>query len=313
MKTLLIGATGLLGHALWRDWSQKPGWSVQGTSLSLPIPGLEALDVLDRKALQGVFDRIRPEATVLLASDPFVDGCQADPKRSRPLNVDAACAAAEEARRVGSTFVFFSSDYVFDGAKAPYCETDPVGPLNEYGKQKVEAEAGIARACPDHLILRISGLFGWELRRKNFVLQVLDRLDCGSDLVAAEDIRYHPTYAPNLSEVTAELLENGCRGVYHAVGADEHSRYDFARLVAEVFGLDGSKIKKVRQAELKLPAPRPANSSLSTQKLAGAVSAPLWGARQALEHMRDTRKDWEAYAASLGTLDPCGMKREPVK
>jgi dTDP-4-dehydrorhamnose reductase len=219
--------------------------------------------------------------------------------------VDAACAAAEEAQRVGSRFVFFSSDYVFDGTKAPYSESDPVRPLNEYGKQKVEAEAGIARACPEHLILRISGLFGWELRRKNFVLQVLDRLTSGSDLSAAEDIRYHPTYAPNLSEVTAQLLEKGCRGVYHAVGADEHSRHGFARLIAEVFGLDNSKIRGVRQAELKLPAPRPANSSLSTRKLAGAVGAPLWGARQALEHMRDTRTDWEAYAASLGTLGPC--------
>lgn len=306
MKTLLLGATGLLGHALWRDWARKPGWSVLGTSLGLPLPGLETLDVLDRKALKGVFDRYRPQATVMLASDPFVDGCQTDPKRSRPLNVDAACAGAEEAARVGSKFVFFSSDYVFGGTRAPYSETDPTDPLNEYGRQKVEAEAGIASACPDHLILRISGLFGWELRRKNFVLQVLDRLTSGSDLSAAEDIRYNPTYAPNLSEVTAQLLERGCRGIYHAVGADEYSRYDFARLIAEVFGLDNSKIRGVRQAELKLPAQRPANSSLSTKKLAGAVAAPLWGARQALEHMRDTRKDWEAYAASLGTLGPCG-------
>ena len=299
MKVLLLGASGLLGQALWRDWSARKGWTVVGTCRSLPLPNLESLDVLDRPSLKSIFEKHRPEAALLLASDPFVDGCQADPARSRPLNVDTPFAAAEEAARVGSRIVFFSSDYVFDGAKAPYSETDAPNPLNEYGRQKVKAEEGISRLCPDHLILRISGLFGWELRRKNFVLQVLDRLNSGSDLVAAEDIRYRPTYAQNLSEVTAQLLKKGARGIYHAAGADEHSRYDFARLTAEVFGLDGSKIKRVRQAELKLPAQRPANSSLSTKKLAGAVSARLWGARAALEHMRDCGPEWERYTASL--------------
>lgn len=304
IRALVVGATGLLGHGLWREWSRRAGWEVVATARAASLPGLEAVDVEDRAAFGALVERVKPRVTVLLASNPHVDYCERHPEQTRKLNVDATVAAAASAAAAGSKFVFFSSDYVFDGKAGPYGEADPPNPINEYGRQKLESERGVARACPDSLILRISGLFGWELRRKNFVLQVVDALKAGRKLTAASDIRYNPTYAPNLAAVLAELVEKDCRGIYHAAGAEEFSRYDFAQEVARAFGLDDPLIEAVKQAELRSPTPRPLHTSLRTDKVRAASSSPLLGARKALRDMRRAEAEWERYAAGLQAPGP---------
>ena len=206
------------------------------------------------------------------------------------------------ARDAGSTFVFFSSDYVFDGKGGPYGEDDPVSPINEYGRQKVEAERGIAAIGRNHLILRISGVFGWELGRKNFVLQVVDRFTAGQPVQAASDIVYNPTYACDLPAVVAELVEGGARGLFHACGPQELPRRDFAARAADTFGFDGSRVAAVSADSMKTDAPRPRRTGMRTGKLLAATKTPMRGAADALRHMKAEEAAWLAYAASFAKV-----------
>jgi dTDP-4-dehydrorhamnose reductase len=220
------------------------------------------------------------------------------PKETRRLNVEATQKVAETVKLAAAKLVFFSTDYVFDGEKkTPYMEKDPTHALNEYGRQKVAAENAIQTTLKNHLIVRISGVFGWELKPKNFVLQLLDKTKTGKVKVAS-DLRYNPTYAPDIAAALADLVSQDARGVFHLSGSEQFSKYDFGRRVADVFGLDASRLEPAKSSELS-PVRRPACSSLDCSKLFATVPSPPMSAGRALEAMKEAAAEWEAYSKSL--------------
>jgi dTDP-4-dehydrorhamnose reductase len=94
---------------------------------------------------------------------------------------------------------------VFDGKKdEPYTESDPVNPLNVYGKSKLMGEREALATCPNTLILRTSWLYG--LHGKNFVMTILNRATAQPEVRVVDDQRGSPTYARHLAEVIAELV-----------------------------------------------------------------------------------------------------------
>lgn len=304
IRALVLGATGLVGHYCWRRWSKRPGWSVVGTWHKTRLPGLERADLLDAARTRALIRDAKPSLVLIAAANPFVDYCERHPDETRAVNVEATIEAVSGAMEAGATAVFLSSDYVFDGRHAPYGEGDAVGPLNEYGRQKVDAERAVARLGADHLTARISGVFGWELSRKNSVLQTLERARGGRPTHGAVDVRANPTYAANLPDVLAELWEGGRRGTYHVAGAEELTRFDFFLEVARAFELDRGLILKATMASMYAPALRPLHSSLRTDKVRSQVKAPLWGAAKALSHMRAEEAAWNSCAESLKSPDP---------
>jgi len=166
-----------------------------------------------------------------------------------------------------------------------YREDAAVGPINEYGRQKVEAEA-IARQVPTWIVLRVSGVFGVDERRKNFVYQVVDRLRAGAPVVAADDQTLCPTWAPALADALAALLRAGFTGTCNVVGPEPTVRADFARRIAAAFGLDPASVNGVHSSELTSAAPRPARSSLSDGLLRSVLGRGLPSLDVALAEMR---------------------------
>lgn len=300
MRALIVGASGLLGHALYRRWTER-GWDVAGTYREFALDGLRRLDVLEPGSLDALLEELKPRVVAFPASIPHVDYCQQHPEETRRLNVDATLSAARAAREAGARFVFFSTDYVFDGRRGGYTESDAPAPLGAYGRQKLEAERGLL-AVPGALVLRVCGLFGWEFRQKNFVLQAVRRLKAGERFQAAEDQSYTPTYVPFLADAVGDLAERGAEGLLHLAGSERLSRVEFARAAAEAFGLDAGLVEPVGSASLTRPgaAPRPADSSLDCSKAAALLGRPVPGAREGLKAMARAQGQWEEYAAQKG-------------
>jgi len=302
MRALIIGATGLLGHALFRHLSGRRGWQVCATTYDIAVPGFEPLDVLEAGAVERVLDRFEPEAVIFPAANPFVDYCQKHPEETRRLNVAGTLACARMTFQRGARFVFFSTDYVFDGTKREgYREEDEPHPLNEYGRQKLEVERALSFEAGRALVVRTSALFGWELQPKNFVLQVLARLKEGQRVQAPLDLDYNPTYVPSLAEAIALLLEEDARGLYHVAGSERLSRAELARKAAAAFGLDASLVEAVPAAALSKPGatPRPLHTSLLCEKARRLLGFKLPGAGEGLEAMKSSASEWEEYAGRL--------------
>lgn len=286
-RSLVIGASGQVGGLL-AERCRDAGQECLGTASSNPQPGLRRLDLRDGPAVAELLKSFRPDVVFLPAALTHVDYCEAHPDECRAINVAGTAHVAREARAVGATLVFFSTEHVFSDSETPLAEDGPPAPKNVYSRSKVDAERLIRELVPDdHLILRASWVFGPERQQKNFVHRAVRALRRGEPLVVPADQYGQPTYAPDLAATTLELLAAGQRGTFHAVGPECVSRLAFAQTIAGVFALDGGLIRGVPTSQLGQPAPRPLRVPLRRTRLIAALGKdPIRNPSDALREMR---------------------------
>ncbi len=252
MRVLVIGATGLLGGALLEGWDVD---QVIGA-------GSRDADVRNPGELQRLFERHRPEWTVLAAAYSDVDGCERDPERAHQVNCVGALNVARAAKEARSKLLFISTDYVFDGTKAaPYEPDDPVNPLNVYGHSKEQAEQGIQDLLPHCCIVRTSWLFGTKGRC--FPNTILERARNHNKLAVVDDQIGTPTFTRDLAREIVVLVRAGAEGTIHASNSGECSWYEFAREIVTTAGLTDVVVEPIRTEDLPRPARRPSYSALS--------------------------------------------------
>ena len=266
MRPLLItGATGTLGRAF------AGICDVRGLAYHLTARG--EIDIADPASVAAALDRLEPWAVVNTAGYVRVDDAEREPERcyrentAGPATLAAACAAR------GLLLLTFSSDLVFDGSKAlPYVESDPVAPLNVYGRTKAEGEARVLAALPSALVVRASAFFGpWD--EYNFVTIALRELAAGRTFVAAGDAVVSPTYVPDLVNTSLDLLIDGEGGLWHLANSGAVTWAELARRAADLAGVDASGIEGRPTRELGLAAPRPLYSALGSER--GTLLPPL--------------------------------------
>ncbi len=267
MKLLLLGAQGQLGRAL------LPVMKALGTVIPL---ARQECDLEDIDGLARCVRQHAPDVIVNAAAYTAVDKAETDVERARTINALAPAVIAEEAKRVGARFIHYSTDYVFgDQQGHPWLETDAPGPLNAYGRTKLDGEVNIQAIGGDFLILRTSWVYGAQ--GHNFAKTILklaqerDTLRIVSDQIGA------PTDAGLIAEVTARLISLGPQassGLYHLAAWGETSWHGFAaHLIAEAKRLRPDvewQVRDILQVETKdyiTAAQRPKNSRLNTAKL----------------------------------------------
>jgi dTDP-4-dehydrorhamnose reductase len=250
----VVGAGGMLGQ----DIVRAAGERVIGL-------GRDDLDVTDARAVNDVL----AGATVInCAAFTDVDGAEADSEAAHAVNLDGARNVAAAAERV----IYVSTDYVFDGTKPrPYVESDPTGPLQEYGHSKLAGEHATADANDNHLVVRSSWLFGAGGR--NFVDTMLALGRERDELLVVDDQVGSPTFTAHLAEALVALAEGDERGILHVAGAGSCSWFEFAQTIFERAGTD-AQLRPCTTGEFPRPARRPANSVLASER--GAPALPTW-------------------------------------
>ena len=309
-KVLVVGGTGLVGNTLVRVWEARGVQVEAATYHCHAAGGFLQLDMQDEPQVRELLTSRRPAVVAVPAANPYVDYCELHPEETRRVNVAGTLNVARACRDAGARMIFYSSDYVFDGVKGVYTEEDAPCPINEYGRQKAEAERGVLAADPRNLVIRTSGAYGWQWEPKNFVLQIRAKLAAGQEMRVADDVRYNPTYVENLAEITAALVAADASGIFHVVGAEEIVRFEFASRVARAFGLNPGLLKPTPMSQLGSPTPRPKQSSLCTDKVRAAVSPQPIGVDVGLRRMLGQEGAWRAYAKTLP--DPAA-KTAPVR
>jgi dTDP-4-dehydrorhamnose reductase len=280
----VVGASGLLGAYLHRSFSES-GPTV-GTGYDHAGGDLLTLDVRDEEAVHGLLAEHMPRAVVCAAAISNVERCEMDPERSSEINVEGTLSLARAAVRVGATFVFLSSEYVYDGLEGPYDETACTRPLNEYGRQKQRVERLLPSLTGgDFVIARVSCLYGHERTGKNFVHQLWSALSEGREFRAPSDQIGTPTAVANAAEVIRELVLRDVRGIYHVAGPEPMLRSQFALLAARELGLDPGLVRPTPTAEMGLLAARPMGAGLITARVRAATGKRLWAPQEGIREM----------------------------
>jgi dTDP-4-dehydrorhamnose reductase len=285
VRALVIGGSGQVGAALYARLGER-GHDVMATHHRVAQPWTRPLDLADAGAIEALLAEVEPDWVLCPAGLTHVDHCEDHPAEAFRANRDAPAAAARLATKRGAGFVFYSTEYVFDGAGGPYGEQDPPSPLSVYGRSKLEGERAVRDANPRALVVRTTVVYGPEPQGKNFVHQMLRRAAAGQRMTIPADQRSSPTYNRDLAAATVELVERGVTGVMHLAGPEIMDRHAFARIVCEVFGLDASLLTPVTTASLGQRAARPLDAGLLIDRARALLATPLRGPREGLEAMR---------------------------
>lgn len=290
MKALVIGASGHVGGALL-DAVAQSGGAVVGTHFSRPAARTRPLDVRDEEAVRRCFAAEKPAVVFLGANTAGVDYCETHPEDAHALNVAATRNVARAACQGGATLVYYSTDHVFDGCSGPYTEDDTPCPASVYGKTKLAAERIIQELVPEHLILRTTGVFGWNRASRNFAMQVWSHLQAGRAMRVPDDQWGNATLASYLAEVSVRLAQDGVIGVVNVSGKDRLPQAALASALARSLSLDTSLIIGTPTARLGQVAPRPLQAGLTTGKLQQLLrTEPL----DLGESLKRFRRQWRA-------------------
>lgn len=283
-KILLTGANGQVGWELQRTLSSL------GEVVALDSQGLNLADSVD---LRDKLKTLAPEVIVNAAAYTAVDKAESEADRAHAVNAIAPGIMAEEAARSGALLVHYSTDYVFDGSGAtPWREDDTCGPLNVYGRTKLEGEHLIQASGCRHLIFRTSWVYG--ARGSNFLL-TMRRLMCErAELKIVDDQIGAPTWCRDLAEATAQILSQLASpsltntepwGVYHMCNAGETSWHGFAQAIRGMIPSETCTLKQliaIPSTEYPTPAQRPHNSRLDTTKMQQTFGLQLQAWQSAL-------------------------------
>jgi dTDP-4-dehydrorhamnose reductase len=287
MKILLTGTNGQVGHELQR--------SLQGLGEVIAVDRSQ-MDLADLDQVRAVIRRVQPGLIVNPAAYTAVDQAEKEPALAMRINAHAPAVMAEEAAKLGAGIVHYSTDYVFDGTKqGAWVETDTPRPINAYGASKLAGEQAIMAAGVPHLILRTSWVYG--MRGKNFLLTVLRLAAERDELRIVGDQFGAPTWSRSIADTTAQLLArldaregvlaamaHGQGGIYHLSSAGKTSWHGFTEeIVAHPAVANKPKVTAIGTADYPLPAPRPRNSVMAGERLAGlGIHMPDWQTALAL-------------------------------
>ena len=266
-RVLVVGASGQVGTQVLRI---LPSGSAIPTSRRAEKPGWTALDLATvSEAEANELDR-RFEITAIycIGGMTYVDGCESTPELARRINCKGPAILAATAAKHGARFVYFSTDYVFNGRNGPYAEDEPGDPIDAYGMSKWLGERAVQDAHPAALVIRTTTVYGPDPNGKNFLYSLRKGLAGTKPFRVPADQISTPTYNLDLAAAVVALAESGAHGVFHIAGPNLVSRLEFAQRAAAVLGLDPATLSGVSTAELAQIAARPLRGGLLTGKLA---------------------------------------------
>ena len=232
-RILLLGASSFLGRHLQRRLD--PARDL-GTHFSRPLPGTAFFDARSR-ALGGLVASRRFSHAVLMWAEARIDACKADPRRSALLNVEAPKAVIDELIGRGIKPVFVSTECVFDGRRGRYSEADEPCPNTLYGAQKLAVERHLRASGAEHVVLRLSKVYGEDAADGTLLTELRERLRAGGEARCATDQIFNPVHVEDAVEFIRRIIARDLSGVFHISGTETVSRFDLAVRLAAAMGV----------------------------------------------------------------------------
>jgi len=274
METILIcGATGQLGSALY-DQLRNASDKVYGTFKSqrpenLINKDLFQLDIQNEEQVQALLEKIKPDIIINTVAMTHVDNCELNQTEAYSINVIGNRNLLKYSAPT-TKFIFISTYYIFEGAKEKptetYCESDPVHPLNYYGKTKQLAEEDTIKK-ENSLIIRTSKIYSLGRDQRNFLARLYSTLQQQQTSAQVDDQYTNPIMVETLASSIITLITKHKKGIYHIGGKDIVSNYQFAIAFADFCNKEQELIIKIDSSQSQQPALRPKNCSLDITKV----------------------------------------------
>ena len=273
-KVIITGSNGLLGQSLLELLLQeKENYQVFGFSRGKNRTGRTdfdyvSIDITDKNRLKNEVEKINPDFIINTAAMTQVDDCETNKKACDTLNVDVVKWLAEISSTINCHLIQISTDFIFDGKKGYYKETDAPNPLSYYGLSKLKSEEVLTNSTIDFTILRTILVYGkvYNMSRNNIVLWVKKMLENQQEITIVDDQYRMPTYVVDLAMACKIAIDKKAIGIFNIASNTLLSVYQIAQEIANCFGLNKDFIKPISTATLNQTAPRPAKTGFDLTK-----------------------------------------------
>jgi len=268
-RILITGVSGLLGINFAQEiLNQHDVVAVdRGKLVNAPFKILKS-DLLDSGAVDSALDNAQPEWVVNCAALADLDSCEDNPDLARRLNTDLPAQFSKACRSRGISFVHISTDAVFDGLlNAFYTEEDAPNPLSVYARTKLDGEQAVFAENPSAIVARVN-FFGWSLTgRRSLAEFFIHNLTNNKSMSGFTDVKFCPMLVNDTARILIKMLQKNMSGLYHVVGPQAMSKYQFGVEIARRFGLKEGQISPKSINTSSLIARRSNNLCLSINKL----------------------------------------------
>lgn len=289
MNTLLItGGSGFVGKNLVSFFS--PRCRVVATHFQhAPAPKSESLrlDVTDFDAVCSVFDRVKPTAVIHAAGNKDVRFCEEHPEQAHKINALGIQNVARACRQVRAQIVYISTDLVFECTRGDYKEDETPEPSLVYGQSKLQGERLAREEWADVAICRSGGIYG---ERSPLLAWLLAEISSGKNVECLVDVFNTPTYAENLAEMIEVVINKRLTGIFHTVGRERVSRFEFFQAYAKSLDLDSNLLSPVSMAQLGETLLLQPDASLSSKQTSSRLGINFNSVSEGFARMR-AKKD----------------------
>ena len=272
MKYIIIGASGKIGKYFLKKKNIIFTYNKKKLTNGVKFNLL-------RDDFQKIVQKNRISRAVILSAYSDPDFCKKYLKKSRLINVTKTKKLINALIKNNIYFIFFSTEFVYNGKKGNYKEDAFTKPINVYGKQKLEIEKYIQKNTQNYCIFRIAKTYGDQTWDNSLINDFLKRSKKKIITFAASDQIFSPIYVRDLVKITDFFIKKMIKGIYNVGGNKAISRYKLYKKFN--FLLKNNKIypqvtivkKKLR--DFKFFDKRPNNVSFNTKKLRKTLNFKL--------------------------------------
>lgn len=265
MESLLItGGSGFVGKNLASFFA--PRCSVVTTHFQHPPAHTTKsfqLDVTRSDSVFSIFDRVGPTAVIHVAGNKNIRSCEDHPQEAHRINALGTQNVARACRQFGAHLTYLSTDLVFEGVRGDYKENELPQPVSAYGRSKLQGERFAQEELTDVAICRSGGIYG---KGSPLLGWFLAEINAGRTVECFVDVFNTPTYAENLAEMIDKVISNRLGGVFHTVGRDRVSRFEFFQAYVSSLGLESDLLSPASIAQMKDGLLLQPDSSLSSKQ-----------------------------------------------
>ena len=274
MRILITGSNGLLGQKIVAQCVQK-GYEFLATSkgenrnTGCPNDKYFSMDISNETEIKAVFESFYPTHVIHTAAITNVDYCELNPEECTNINVKAVNLLFLYSSQFKSHFQLLSTDFIFDGLKGNYNETDIPNPLSVYANSKLDAEKILQSSTYSNWsIVRTIIVYGTgdNLSRNNIICWAKEALSNGQEMNIVDDQFRAPTWADDLAWACLKICELNEKGIFHIAGPETLSIYEIVERIADYFHFSKQKLIRTSSKGLNQPAKRPPKTGFDLTK-----------------------------------------------
>ena len=268
MKLFVLGGSGLIGKELIKKASVRHKIFATYNNRDFTMSNITTLKFLfpnDLEKLEFFLIKESPDVVINLIGISELNYCENNKKKIYELNTEFTEKISNICNKINSKFIHISTDYVFDGKDGNYKEEDITNPVNYYGYTKQISEIK-ALNYSNSVVIRTSFIYDSKLET-NFLKFIFKKLDKGEEVIIFDDVFATPIFLDELIEGILKIIDSNEIGIFHIVGNECVSRFNFAKIIARKLELNEKLIipKSVKIIEKKIL--RPQNSCLNNNKI----------------------------------------------